>query len=108
MRPDTAASAWSDVADQVTSMQSIARQQTEQRAAQQAIEAAYEIALQRYQAGLGNYLNVLSAETAVLNQRRLAVDLGARALDTQVALIRALGGGFHAAPQTTSSIEQKE
>ena len=85
-----------EVADQLTSQQSIARQQTEQRAAQQAAEAAYEIAVQRYSAGLGNYLNVLSSETAVLAQRRLQVDLAARALDTQVALVRSLGGGYHA------------
>ena len=37
-----------------------------------------------------------SAETAVLNQRRLAVDLAGRALDTRVQLARALGGGFAA------------
>jgi NodT family efflux transporter outer membrane factor (OMF) lipoprotein len=86
-----------DVADQVASSQAIVRQQTEQRAAQDAAESAYEIAVQRYKAGLGNYLNVLTAETSVLAQRRQAVDLAARALDTQVALIRALGGGYAAA-----------
>ena len=48
------------------SVQSIARQQAEQRAAQSAAEAAYDIAVQRYGAGLGNYLNVLTAETTVL------------------------------------------
>ena len=85
-----------DVADQLTSAKSIARQQTEQSAAQQSAEQAYSIAVQRYQAGLGNYLNVLSAETSVLAQRRQGVDLAARALDTQVQLIRALGGGFTA------------
>lgn len=84
-----------DTADQIGSLQSIARQQAEQHEAQTQAEAAYQIALQRYQAGLGTYLNVLSAETTVLNQRRLGVDLAARALDTQVALIRALGGGWH-------------
>lgn len=83
-----------DTSDQVTSAQSIARQQKEQRDAQAAAESAYQIAVQRYKAGLGTYLNVLSAETAVLAQRRLGVDLAARALDTQVALIRALGGGY--------------
>jgi NodT family efflux transporter outer membrane factor (OMF) lipoprotein len=83
-----------DAADQVASTQAIVRQQTEQRAAQQSAEGAYEIAVQRYQAGLGNYLQVLSAETSVLAQRRLAVDLAGRALETQVALIRALGGGY--------------
>lgn len=83
-----------DVADQVASSQAIVRQQAEQRAAQDAAEGAYDIAVQRYKAGLGNYLNVLTAETSVLAQRRLAVDLAGRALDTQVALIRALGGGY--------------
>lgn len=88
-----------DVADEAASSQSIVRQQSEQRAAQAAAESAYQIALQRYKAGLGNYLNVLTAETSVLKQRRLAVDLDARALDTQVALIGALGGGYQANAQ---------
>lgn len=90
-----------DAADQVSSAQSITRQQTEQRAAQTAAEGAYDIAVQRYRAGLGNYLNVLTAETSVLAQRRLAVDLAARALDTQVGLARALGGGWQ--PPATST-----
>lgn len=89
-----------DVADQLASAQSIGRQQAEQQQAQASAEAAYDIALQRYRAGLGTYLNVLTAETSVLNQRRLAVDLAARALDTQVQLARALGGGFQADPET--------
>ncbi len=82
-----------DAADQMASVQSVARQQGEQRDAQAAAEAAYELARQRYGAGLGTYLHVLAAETAVLNQRRLGVDLAARALEARVALLRALGGG---------------
>ena len=95
-----------DVADQVASTQAIARQQTQQAEAQAAAESAYDIALQRYRAGLGNYLNVLSAETNVLAQRRLAVDLAGRALETQVALVRALGGGYapEASPGTTKKV----
>lgn len=85
-----------DVADQVASARSITRQQTEQRSAQASAESAYGIAVQRYQAGLGNYLNVLAAETNVLVQRRQAVDLAARALDVQVGLARAVGGGYTA------------
>ena len=83
-----------DVADQLASSRSITRQQAEQEQAESAAEGAYEIAVQRYRAGLGTYLNVLTAETNVLLQRRQRVDLAARALDTQVALIRALGGGY--------------
>ncbi|MBS0445492.1 MAG: efflux transporter outer membrane subunit [Proteobacteria bacterium] len=83
-----------DVADQLASLRSIDRQQTEQARAQEAAESAYDLATQRYKAGLGTYLVVLNAESTVLAQRRLAADLKARALDTQVALIRALGGGY--------------
>lgn len=83
-----------DAADQVSSAQSVARQQAQQREAQAAAEGAYDIAVQRYRAGLGNYLNVLTAESTVLAQRRQAVDLAARALEAQVGLARALGGGW--------------
>jgi NodT family efflux transporter outer membrane factor (OMF) lipoprotein len=83
-----------DVADQIASAQSIKRQQTEQRAAQAFAENAHAIALQRYEAGLSNFISVLATETAVLSQRRQGVDLAARALDNQVALMRALGGGY--------------
>jgi NodT family efflux transporter outer membrane factor (OMF) lipoprotein len=81
-----------EVADRITSAQAVRRQQIEQSAAQAASETAYAIALQRYQAGLGNYLNVLSAEAPVLLQRRQGVDLAARALDTQVQILHAIGG----------------
>lgn len=81
-----------EVVDQLGSVQAIARQQAEQQAAQQHIEAAYALATSRYRAGLGNHLTLLSAETAVLSQRRQAVDLRARALDARFALVRALGG----------------
>ncbi len=94
-----------DVADQIASSQAISRQQTEQQAAQRSAESAYDIAVQRYRAGLGTYLNVLTAETSVLAQRRTAVDLAARLLDTQVALIRALGGGYARAPTPVAVLD---
>ncbi len=83
-----------DAADQIASVQSLDRQRREQAQAQTSAEAAYQLALQRYRAGLGTYLTVLSAESAVLAQRRAAVDLQARTIDTQAALVRALGGSY--------------
>lgn len=85
-----------ETADQLNAQQSLVRQREQQAQARSAAEAAYDIARQRYQAGLSGYLTVLSAETSLLNQRRQTVDLQARALSTQVALVRALGGGFDA------------
>lgn len=83
-----------DVADQISTTRSVERQQREEADALASAEAAYDIATQRYGAGLATYLTVLNAETNVLAQRRLAVDLRARVLDTQMLLVRALGGGY--------------
>jgi NodT family efflux transporter outer membrane factor (OMF) lipoprotein len=83
-----------DAVDQLGSLQSLARQQHEQAAARAAAESAYDLVSQRYKAGLATYLAVLNAESQLLGQRRLAADLTARVLDRQVALVRALGGGY--------------
>ena len=85
-----------DAADRIASLRSVERQRREQAAAQAAAESAYDLALQRYRAGLGTYLVVLTAESNVLAQRRASADLKARALETQVDLARALGGGYGA------------
>ena len=85
-----------ETADPIGSLRAIALQQREQVQAQAAAEAAYDLATQRYRAGLSTYLVVLNAEAGVLNQRRQAIDLKARAWDAQIALIRALGGGYAA------------
>lgn len=96
-----------EVSDQVSSIQSVARQQVQQREGQEAAEGAYDIAVQRYRAGLGTYLNVLTAENNVLLQRRDAVELAARAIDTQVGLAHALGGGYQA-PAETAALSGQE
>jgi NodT family efflux transporter outer membrane factor (OMF) lipoprotein len=83
-----------EVADQVESLRSIEQQQRTQAQAESAAAAAYDLAMQRYRAGLGTYLTVLSAETAVLTQRRAGVELKARHLLAEAALSRALGGGY--------------
>ncbi|MFA5489376.1 MAG: efflux transporter outer membrane subunit, partial [Candidimonas sp.] len=82
------------VSDCLVSLEAIERQRTEQAMAQAAAENAYDIARERFKAGLANYLQVLAAETQVLAQRRLSVDLAARELDVQAQLARALGGGY--------------
>ena len=85
-----------EVADELDSLRHLARQQQAQEQASAAAEAAYALAVQRYQAGLGNFLVVLNAENNVLAQRRAAIDLKARRLTADAALQRALGGGYRA------------
>jgi NodT family efflux transporter outer membrane factor (OMF) lipoprotein len=109
MYNQTVLQAVQESADQLASLQSIARQQAEQGDAQSLSEAAYVLAKERFSAGLGNYLDVLTVEAAVLSQRRQAVDLQARALDAQFSLVRALGGSLQptaaTAPPSTGAVQ---
>ncbi|PRC91283.1 efflux transporter outer membrane subunit [Solimicrobium silvestre] len=90
-----------DIADQISSLRSLAQQQKQQAELQHNAESVYELAQQREKAGLVSKVTVLNAQTAVLTQQSAAIDLKARALDLTVNLNRALGGGFN--DQTTAS-----
>ena len=83
-----------DVADQVVSLQSVSAQLADQQLARIKTEQAYDVAVVRYKAGLSTYLTVLNAQTSVFQQQRADAELHARVLDLDVALTRALGGGY--------------
>ena len=86
-----------DVANAIASRDSLAAQTAQSRASLAGSESAYRIARLRYRGGLSTYLDVLSAEQAVIVARRRDTDLSARAFALDVALVRALGGGFASA-----------
>jgi NodT family efflux transporter outer membrane factor (OMF) lipoprotein len=93
-----------EVADEVASLRSLEMQQRGQADATQAADAAFDLALQRYRAGLGNFLTVLTAQTNVLAQRRNDTELKARHLAAEVALARALGGGYAAGAEALPTL----
>jgi outer membrane protein TolC len=82
------------VADVLSGMDGLAKVRVEQAVARAATTDAYNIAVIRYRAGLGNYLTVLTAQTQQLAQDRLDADIRARAFELDVNLVRALGGGY--------------
>jgi NodT family efflux transporter outer membrane factor (OMF) lipoprotein len=90
----TLVTALEDVANAIASRNSLAVQQQSSRASLADSEEAYRIARLRYRGGLSTYLDVLSAEQAVVVARRRDADLSARSFTLDVALVRALGGGF--------------
>ena len=84
-----------DVADQISSTRSIERQQRAAGAGAGLGRSGYDLATQRYRAGLGNYLTVLNAETNVLAAAPPRPSTCAHARSTsQMLLVRALGGGY--------------
>ena len=92
-----------EVVDQFATLRSLQARQRQVVAALRSAEQSRELSLARYRAGLGNRLQVLSADSQVLALRALRADLAARHRDANVALIRALGGGYdpsNPAPQS--------
>jgi NodT family efflux transporter outer membrane factor (OMF) lipoprotein len=83
-----------DVADAVTAQRSLEKQIADAEGSRDAAEDAFRISKLRYQGGLSPYLNVLTAENGVLTARRNVADLQAQSLSLDVALVRALGGGY--------------
>jgi NodT family efflux transporter outer membrane factor (OMF) lipoprotein len=90
----TLTQALQDVADAAANAQSAARQLELRRQALAEGEAAYTGARLRYQGGLSTYIDLLSAEDAVIAERRAYADAQALAFLDDIALVRALGGGF--------------
>lgn len=86
--------AYQEVADAVSGRRNLERRLTASRAALAASEEAYGIAQKRYQGGLFTFLDVLNVEDQMLAARQSVAELEASAFTLDIALIRALGGGF--------------
>ncbi|UAK24297.1 efflux transporter outer membrane subunit [Sphingomonas nostoxanthinifaciens] len=91
------------VADAIASRNSLAAQIREVRASLDDAQKAYDIARLRYKGQLSTYLDALSAEQGVIAARRRDADLSARAFTLDVALVRALGGGYSEPRQTATA-----
>jgi NodT family efflux transporter outer membrane factor (OMF) lipoprotein len=57
-------------------------------------ERSLNIANNRYKGGVTGYLEVLTAQTAQLNNQRSAADISTRQFVASVRLVRAIGGGW--------------
>lgn len=90
----TVAGALQEVADALASREAAGSQERDAAEAAAKSQAAYDISMKRYRGGLSSYLDALTAQTAALQAREAAVDAHFRTLALEVALKRALGGGF--------------
>ncbi len=72
---------------------------TADRSAVTARSKTLDLSTARYREGAVNYLDVVTAQTTALQIQSEQLDLDTRQLRASVALIRALGGGWSAAPE---------
>ena len=89
-----------DVADIVAQRAATERQLIGRREALGAAAEASKLAGLRYRAGLSNQIVQLTAEDSMVALSRAVADLEARQLVLDIALIRALGGGYRASNST--------
>ena len=87
-----------EASDQAARLRSFETQLAAQLRALNAAEQAYDLASQRYSAGLASQVTVLNAETQVLAARRQRTQLLADRTAARIALLVALGGHFTQEP----------
>jgi NodT family efflux transporter outer membrane factor (OMF) lipoprotein len=83
-----------DVEDNVAALRVLETEASQQQAAVRAAEDSLAISVERYKSGVAAYLDVLTAQTAVLTNQRAAIDIERRRMLASVQLIKALGGGW--------------
>ncbi len=83
-----------DVSDSIVQLRALNRQvEASQRAAEIA-QRSYDSVSQRYGAGIGSYVDVLTIEQQLLQAQQQLASLNAERIDQSIQLMQALGGGF--------------
>ena len=90
----TVLTAFQQVEDNLASLRILSLAIAQQDAAVQSAQRNLEEATTRYKAGLDPYLNVINAQTLLLNTQQAAVTFRVQQMMASVRLIEALGGGW--------------
>ena len=92
----TVLTAFQEVEDQLAAQVLLTKQLQEERAALDAAQRALDISNNRYKAGVEQYLDVIAAQTAVLNHEQTFIQLTGQRLASSASLIKAMGAGWQA------------
>ncbi len=92
----TVLTAFQQVEDNLASLRILAQDIEQQDAAVEAATRSLQEATVRYKAGLDPYLNVIAAQTILLNDQQTTVTFRMEQMVAAAQLIKALGGGWNA------------
>jgi NodT family efflux transporter outer membrane factor (OMF) lipoprotein len=101
--------AFQQVEDNLASLRILSVEIRDQDAAVKSAERTLALATERYKLGIDPYLNVITAQTALLSNQEAAVNLRIQQMTASGGLIQALGGGWDASqlpspPQLISKV----
>jgi NodT family efflux transporter outer membrane factor (OMF) lipoprotein len=86
--------AFNDVEDQFSGLRILEQESGVEQRAVESAQHSFDLSNQRYKGGVTSYLEVLTAEAALIQNQRTAIDLQTRQFVASVGLVRALGGGW--------------
>jgi len=93
----TVLTAFQEVEDNLAALRILSHELDEQNDAVASSQRALSLSTERYKSGIDSYLNVITAQTTLLNNQRTAVNLQMQQMTASVELIKALGGGWNEA-----------
>lgn len=88
--------AFQQVEDGLSSLTALSQAAASQDSAIASSRRSLELSNNRYVGGVATYLDVITAQAALLNNQRLAAQLLGQQMITSVYLVKALGGGWDA------------
>jgi len=100
--------AFREVEDQLSSLRLLHEQSQAQQRAVTAAMRATTLSDTRYRNGMVSQLELLDARRSELRNRRQALQVRSAQFQSTVVLIRALGGGWDAAPRTGEQVPRTE
>lgn len=99
----TVLAGFQEVEDNLAALDLLAQERQVQDGAVASARNAERVSLSQFRAGTTTYLAVITSQTLALNNERTALQLQSRQFAAQVALVKALGGGWDASQLQASA-----
>jgi NodT family efflux transporter outer membrane factor (OMF) lipoprotein len=100
----TVLTAFQEVEDNLSALRILSEELRQQNIAVESSQSYLTLANDRYKSGIEIYLDVITAQTTLLSNRRVALNLRMQQMTASVQLIKALGGGWEVPHGTTAAI----
>ena len=91
----TTLTAFQEVEDNLAALRILEKEAQQQQEATTSAQESLQLFTNRYEGGVDNYLQVITAETTLLTNQRNDIDIERRRMDASVLLVKAIGGGWN-------------